>query len=130
MLEMDQILRANELSLSLVAAIPALTVTWGLLAALYQWVDLLFAVLLCTACAGLYYPAVPVWFLPLSFQLVTECAQVQVAPHGLHASVTSTGASVLCHCSQLALPLTYPPCPLFLVLVPWYMSQVAGPAGA
>uniref|UniRef100_A0A7S0RH57 Uncharacterized protein n=1 Tax=Chlamydomonas leiostraca TaxID=1034604 RepID=A0A7S0RH57_9CHLO len=37
MLEMDQILRANELSLSLMAAVPSLLIGWGVLAALYRW---------------------------------------------------------------------------------------------
>jgi len=39
MLELDQILRANELSISLVAAVPALLLTWTLLRGL--WVLLL-----------------------------------------------------------------------------------------
>lgn len=36
MLELDQILRANELSISLVAAVPALAISWGLLVGLYR----------------------------------------------------------------------------------------------
>lgn len=39
MLELDQILRANELSISLVAAVPALLITWTLVRGL--WVLLL-----------------------------------------------------------------------------------------
>lgn len=39
MLELDQILRANELSISLVAAVPALLLSWTLLRGL--WVLLL-----------------------------------------------------------------------------------------
>ncbi len=34
MLELDQILKANELTMSLVAAIPAIALMWGTLAAL------------------------------------------------------------------------------------------------
>jgi ABC-type anion transport system duplicated permease subunit len=36
MLELDQILRANELSISLVAAVPALLLSWTLLRGLWQ----------------------------------------------------------------------------------------------
>jgi len=39
MLELDQILRANELSISLVAAVPALAISWGLLVGLYRWLQ-------------------------------------------------------------------------------------------
>lgn len=35
MLELDQILRANELSISLVAAIPGLLLSWGLVRGLW-----------------------------------------------------------------------------------------------
>lgn len=37
MLELDQILRANELSISLVAAVPAFLVSFGILRAVTRW---------------------------------------------------------------------------------------------
>ncbi|MEW5302498.1 MAG: hypothetical protein WDW36_005278 [Sanguina aurantia] len=37
MLELDQILKANELSISLVAAVPALALTWAVLSATVRW---------------------------------------------------------------------------------------------
>lgn len=37
MLELDQILKANELSISLVAAVPALALTWAVLSTTVRW---------------------------------------------------------------------------------------------